>query len=109
MAALIAAKRVEGARRLRGALEILDGLTVEAGENSWHLWVTLPEGAGDDAAVERACEERGVLVTGARWFTAPGVEVPRAMRLGMGGETEWERVAEGLRVFREVVISRGEV
>ncbi len=102
--ALIAAKRAEGARRLRGALEVLKGLEVEAGENSWHLWVSLPEGAGDDAAVEAACEARGVLVTGARWFTAPGVEVPRAVRLGMGGETAWERVAEGLRVFRAVVL-----
>ncbi len=103
LAALIAAKRVEGARRLRGALEISEGLSVEAGENSWHLWVSLPEGLTDEQ-VEGMCEARGVLVTGARWFTAPGVEVPRAVRLGMGGETAWERVAEGLRVFRAVVL-----
>ena len=99
---LIAAKRREGAVRCRRALEILRGLVVEAGENTWHLWVSLP-GALTDAAVEEACAARGVLVTGARWFTAPGVAVPRAVRLGLGGEIEWARVEAGLRVFAEVV------
>lgn len=103
VAATVQAKRVEGAARRAMALEMLDGLEMMAGPNSWHLWVALPEGVGDDEDVERACEERGVLVTGARWFTAPGAEVPRFVRVGLGGETEWERVAEGLRVFAEVV------
>ena len=103
LAATIQAKRLEGAARRAKTLEILSGLDVTAGPNSWHLWVALPEGVGDDAEVEHRCEERGVLVTGARWFTAPGAQVPRAVRLGLGCETEWERSAEGLRVFAEVV------
>ncbi len=103
LTAVIAAKRREGALRLARAKELLHGLDMIAGPNCWHLWVSLPEGRGDDAAVERACEERGVLVTGARWFTAPGAEVARAVRVGLGGETDWDRVAEGLQVFGEVV------
>ncbi len=89
VAATVQAKRVEGAARREKALEMLAGLEIVAGPNSWHLWVTLPEGVGqppDDAEVERRCEERGVLVTGARWFTAPGAQVPRAVRLGLGGD-----------------------
>jgi DNA-binding transcriptional MocR family regulator len=103
LAAVIEAKRVEGTLRSAKAVEILAGLEMIAGPNSWHLWVTLPDGVGSDEDVERACEERGVLVTGARWFTAPETVVPRAVRVGLGGETEWERVAEGLHVFAEVV------
>jgi DNA-binding transcriptional MocR family regulator len=104
LARVLAAKRVEGERRRLKAMEIFEGLDVVAGRNSWHLWVTLAAGdARTDEEIERACEERGVLVTGARWFTAPGAEVPRAVRIGLGGETEWVRVEEGLRMFAEVV------
>jgi DNA-binding transcriptional MocR family regulator len=102
LAAVIAAKRVEGARRQATALETLAGLVVEGGQNSWHLWVAL-HGELTAESTEALCEARGVLVTGAHWFTAPGAEVPRAVRVGLGGETEWERVAEGLRVFAEIV------
>jgi DNA-binding transcriptional MocR family regulator len=105
LAAVIEAKRVEGALRSAKAVAILSGLDVVAAPNSWHLWVTLPEGGGLTAeSVEAACERRGVLVTGAHWFTAPDTVVPRAVRVGLGGETEWERVAEGLKVFRELVL-----
>ena len=78
------------------------GLYFVAAPNSWHLWVTLPEGFTAESA-EALCEQQGVLVTGAHWFTAPETEVPRAVRVGLGGETEWDRVAEGLRVFAHVL------
>ena len=102
LAATIAAKQQEGAARRAAALAMLGGFETIAGPNSWHLWVSLPEGRGDDTAVEAACELRGVLVTGARWFTAPGAAVPRAVRLGLGGETDAERAAEGVRIFAEI-------
>ncbi len=103
LVAVIQAKRVEGARRQAMALEMLAGLEIETGENSWHMVVPLPEGMMAESC-EATCEARGVLVTGLHWFTAPGVKVPRGVRVGLGGETEWERVAEGLRVFREIVV-----
>jgi DNA-binding transcriptional MocR family regulator len=100
---LIAAKRVEGARRQAAARELLGGLEVSAGPNAWHLWVSLPEGLSPED-VERRCEERGVLVSGGNWFAAPGTVVPNAVRLGLGGEVERERALEGVRVFVEVVL-----
>jgi DNA-binding transcriptional MocR family regulator len=103
LAAVIQAKRVEGALRLARATEILAGSEFRTAPNSWHLWVSLPGDILSDEDVERVCEERGVLITGSRWFTAPDAVVPRAVRLGLGGETEWERVAEGLKIFAEVV------
>ena len=99
---LIAAKRVEGARRQAAARELLEGLEVSAGPNAWHLWVTLPEGMGPEE-VEKTCEKKCVLVSGGNWFAAPGAVVPRAVRLGLGGEVEIERAMEGVRVFVEVV------
>lgn len=101
LARLIQAKQVEGEKRRLKAEAMLAGLERMSGENSWHLWVTLPEGLTAES-VEAACEARGVLVTGAQWFAAPGTDVPQAVRIGLGGETEWDRVAQGLRVFAEV-------
>ncbi len=103
---LIAAKRVEGARRQAAARELLQGFEVSAGPNAWHLWVTLPEGMGPEE-VEKTCEKKCVLVSGGNWFQAPGAAVPRAVRLGLGGEVEIERAMEGVRVFVEVVRGRG--
>jgi DNA-binding transcriptional MocR family regulator len=102
MDAVIAAKRVEGARRQAAARALLEGLEVSAGPNAWHLWVTLPEGLAG-ASVETLCEERGVLVSGGQWFAAPGTAAPDAVRLGMGGEVDAMRAMEGVRVFAEVV------
>jgi DNA-binding transcriptional MocR family regulator len=99
---LIAAKRVEGARRQAAARELLKGLEVSAGPNAWHLWVGLPEALTPED-VERKCEEKGVLVSGGNWFAAPGTVVPNAVRLGLGGEVEAERAMEGVRRFVEVV------
>ncbi len=102
---LIAAKRVEGARRQAAARELMEGLEVSAGPNAWHLWVRLPEELGP-VEVEKICEEKGLLVSGGNWFAAPGTEVPRAVRLGLGGEVDFERAMEGVGVFVEVVRER---
>jgi len=44
-----------------------------------------------------------VMVSGAAGFTVPGVTVPRALRIGMGGEVERSRVEEGLRIVAGVI------
>ena len=101
---LISAKRTEGeARRLR-ALGILEGLTCHSNRHSWHIWVELPAAAGlTPATCEAACEQKGILVTGAHWFTAPGAAVPAAVRLGLGGETDPQRADEGVRIFADTL------
>ncbi|HZL27949.1 MAG TPA: aminotransferase class I/II-fold pyridoxal phosphate-dependent enzyme, partial [Acidobacteriaceae bacterium] len=68
LAAVIQAKRVEGARRQAMALQMLAGLEIEAGENSWHMLVSLRAGMTAESC-EALCEARGVLVTGVHWFT----------------------------------------
>ena len=98
----IQAKRKEGARRSSIAREMLAGFDVQGKGNTWHLWVQrLASDTRTDEEFERACQERGVLITGARWFTAEGVPVPHAVRVGLGGETAAERVREGLTILAE--------
>ncbi len=99
---VIEAKLAEGARRNALGREIL-GKAVAAGARcAWHLWVSLPE-ALTAVEAQRLCLERGVMVSGAAGFTAPGVGVPRALRIGMGGEVERSRVEEGLGIVAEVI------
>ena len=100
--AVIAAKLAEGARRNKAARAVLGSAATPGAECAWHLWVSLPGGMTSGTA-QRACAERGVMVSGAPGFTAPGVEVPRALRIGLGGEVEAERIEEGVRVVAEVI------
>ena len=99
---MIAAKLAEGARRNKAARAVLGSAATPGAECAWHLWVSLPGGMTSGTA-QRACAERGVMVSGAPGFTAPGVEVPRALRIGLGGEVEAERIEEGVRVVAEVI------
>ena len=99
---VIAAKLVEGARRNALGREVLGEAVGVGARCAWHLWVSLPEGL-TAAAAQRVCLERGVMVSGAAGFTAPGVAVPRALRIGMGGEVERSRVEEGLGIVAEVI------
>jgi DNA-binding transcriptional MocR family regulator len=102
---VIQAKRTEGAARLAKSCELLTGLEISAGPNGWNMWVALPGGRGlTPEGVERLCEENGVLITGAQWFTAPGVDVPAAVRLGLGGETDWARVERGVEIFAKLML-----
>jgi DNA-binding transcriptional MocR family regulator len=99
---VMAAKLVEGARRNVLGREILGDAAAAGARCAWHLWVSLPEGL-TAAEAQRVCLERGVMVSGAAGFTAPGVVVPRALRIGMGGEVELEKIEEGLRIVAGVI------
>jgi DNA-binding transcriptional MocR family regulator len=102
---VMALKRVEGAARQARARELLAGMTMSAGPNAWHLWVTLPDGLAPER-VQAMCEERGVLVSGGQGFAAPGTQTPRAVRLGLGGEIDPLRAEEGVAIFADVVRGR---
>jgi DNA-binding transcriptional MocR family regulator len=99
---VMAAKLVEGAKRNALGRELLGEAAAPGARCAWHLWVSLPEGL-TAAEAQRICLEREVMVSGAAGFTAPGVKVPRALRLGMGGEVEREKIEEGLRIVAKVI------
>ncbi len=101
---IIQRKRTEGAERLAKALDLLKDFKTITGPNSWHLLISLP-GDLTSEETERRCEENGVLVTGVHWFTAFDAQAPKAVRLALGGETEWSRVAEGLHCFTKLIRS----
>jgi DNA-binding transcriptional MocR family regulator len=99
---VMAAKLVEGAKRNALGRSLLGQAAAPGAQCAWHLWVSLPNGLTAEEA-QRICLARGVMVSGAAGFTAPGVAVPRALRLGMGGEVEREKVEEGLRIVATVI------
>jgi DNA-binding transcriptional MocR family regulator len=101
---LVQHKQFLGSLREQMAKPILAGLDRVTGPNAWHTWVTLPDGdKRTEEDIERECEQRGVLITGARWFTAPGAAVPRAVRVAYGGETDDARFVQGLEMFADVM------
>jgi DNA-binding transcriptional MocR family regulator len=102
LAETIQHKRTNGAMRFAKALEILKGFDMTAGPNSWHIWVNLP-GDLTSEETELRCEANGAIITGGHWFTAPDATIPKAVRVALGGETEWARVAEGLEIFAQTL------
>jgi DNA-binding transcriptional MocR family regulator len=102
---LIETKRMEGAERLAKSLDLLPGLKIHSSPNSWNLWVDLPKDRGfTPEGVEELCAANGVLITGGHWFTAPCTEVPSAVRVSLGGETDWKRVERGLEIFAKLML-----
>jgi DNA-binding transcriptional MocR family regulator len=99
--AVIAQKLEEGARRNAAARALLGDVAFPGAKCAWHLWITLPEGLSA-AEAEARCAAKGVAVSGGQSFAAPGV-VARGLRIGLGGEVEFERVMEGVRVVAEVL------
>src|SRR5579875_802230 len=59
-------KRAEGAVRNRAAREMLGDVCAPGARCAWHLWVRLP-GDVDADAIERACNEAGVIVSNGKW------------------------------------------
>jgi DNA-binding transcriptional MocR family regulator len=101
--AVIAEKLAEGERRNAAVRTLLGDAAFPGAKCAWLLWVALPEGLTAEAA-EAACAAKGVLVSGGNWFAAPGVTA-KGLRIGLGGEVEFERMMEGVRVVAEVVRS----
>jgi DNA-binding transcriptional MocR family regulator len=99
---VMAAKLVEGALRNAAARAVLGDAAAPGPKHAWHLWVSLPESLTALEA-QKQCLARGVMVSPANGFTPPGAVVPRALRLGMGGEVEREKVAEGIGIVAEVI------
>ena len=100
--ATIQRKRIEGAARLARALDLLKDFETTAGPNSWHIVVKLPPNLTSEQT-EQLCEDNGILITGMHWFTAFDAPVQRAVRIALGGETEWSRVAAGLQIFTQLL------
>jgi DNA-binding transcriptional MocR family regulator len=99
---MMAAKRVEGARRNAAARELLGDAAATGARCAWHLWVEVRSGLSAEKAQEK-CGERGVLVSGAQGFLAPGSAVRGALRIALGGEVDFERMLEGVSRVAEVV------
>jgi len=99
---VMAAKLVEGAIRNAEARAVLGGAAAPGPKHAWHLWVSLPENLTALEA-QKQCLDRGVMVSPANGFTPLGVTIPRAIRIGLGGEVEREKITEGVAVVAKII------
>jgi DNA-binding transcriptional MocR family regulator len=99
--ALMLRKREEGAIRNGLARELLGDRCAPNAKCAWHVWVRLGKDVDVDA-VEKACNEKGAMVTNGRWC-AVSPEYGHGIRVAFGGEVERERVLEGVRIVAEVL------
>ncbi len=99
---VMAAKLVEGAIRNAEARAVLGDAAAPGPKHAWHLWVSLPETLTALEA-QKQCLDSGVMVSPANGFTPPGVTIPRAIRIGLGGEVEREKITEGVAVVAKII------
>jgi DNA-binding transcriptional MocR family regulator len=99
---VMAAKLVEGAIRNAAARAVLGSAAAPGPKHAWHLWVSLPDNLTALEA-QKQCLDYGVMVSPANGFTPPGLEVPRAIRVGLGGEVEREKIAEGVAIVAKII------
>jgi DNA-binding transcriptional MocR family regulator len=93
---VIAQKLEEGAIRNAAARALLGAAAAPGPASAWHLWVSVPM---TGAEAQARCEKLGVLVSGAAGFTVPGVTVPNAVRIGLGGEIDPVRTQQGVEIL----------
>jgi len=99
---VMAAKLVEGAIRNAQAREVLGDSAAPGPKHAWHLWVSLPDSL-TALEVQKQCLDRGVMVSPANGFTPTGATIPRAIRIGLGGEVEREKIMEGVAIIADVI------
>ena len=99
---VMAAKLVEGAIRNTAAREVLGDAAAPGPTPAWHLWISLPENLTALEA-QKQCLDSGVMVSPANGFTPPGVTIPHAIRIGLGGEVEREKITEGVAIVAKII------
>jgi DNA-binding transcriptional MocR family regulator len=99
---VIEAKLVEGGRRNAAARAVLGAAAAPGVPAAWHLWVALPDGM-TAAEGEAACKAEGALVSGGNWFAAPDTAETHAIRVGLGGEVDADRVQAGVEMVARVL------
>ncbi len=92
---LLQDQRATAQRRQTLARQILGRFDLNADPQGLHAWLRLPEG-WNAGSFRAAAEARGVLVSDARDFAAPGVDAPVAARLSLGHEASDARLETGL-------------
>ena len=98
--------RREMAARCRLAHDILGKAANGLKGLSYHLWVDLPE-SWTEEAFRAAAEQHDVKVAAGEIFLLKPGPAPRSLRLALGYETSRERLAKGLAVVADLLLSDG--
>lgn len=94
---LVRLKRIDAARRQQMAAKYLAGFEVQANEQSYHLWLTLPTHWRSQTFVAAAARRDIALTPSTTFAVAPG-HAPNAVRLALGAPTT-EQLDSALRTL----------
>ncbi|SDH64006.1 PLP-dependent aminotransferase family protein [Roseospirillum parvum] len=95
-------QRATARRRQALAAKALAGHAVMADPHGLHLWLELP-GAWKADALRAEAARRGVLISQARAFAAPGAPAPNAVRLCLSHEADEARLSTGLERLKTLL------
>ena len=84
------------------AREIFTGLNFATHPESYHLWLTLPDGLQIEE-FNRACALKGIAVSLPDSFALAGSPVPNAVRVCLGGTNAISTLERGLRILRDII------
>ncbi|MTI12778.1 aminotransferase-like domain-containing protein [Sansalvadorimonas verongulae] len=84
--------------------EYLGEFGIQTQLGGFHGWLPLPE-QWSLGAFMKACENAGVHVKSGELFVPPGYPVPPAVRIAFSAPASLERMTDGLKILRSVLLS----
>jgi len=102
--AVIREKQKEGSLRQQKAKELLRGYNVYGHKNGWHLWLELPTHI-KASELDKKLIKQGVLIAPSTNFSASEILYDHAIRIAFGGETDFNKVVEGIEIIKKQIVS----
>src|SRR5262249_48966947 len=106
VAELARLKRLDARARQKLAADRLSGFAIQAHENSYHLWLTLPPHWRSQTFVAAAARHDIALTPSTTFAVTPG-HAPNAVRLALAAPT-MDRLDTGLRTLAAMLNAREE-
>ncbi|MXV50729.1 aminotransferase class I/II-fold pyridoxal phosphate-dependent enzyme [Pedobacter sp. HMF7647] len=102
MSRVIREKQIGGAERQASVKTLLNGYNFSGHKNGWHVWLKLPDQIKSSELNSRL-EKEGVLIVPSVGFSADTPVYEGAIRIALGGESDFSRVAEGIEIIKKLI------
>jgi len=99
---LIKEKQKEGNFRQQKAKALLSDYELYGHKNGWHLWLNLPAHIKSSELDKRLIKE-GVSIVPSTTFSASKNLYDQAIRISLGGETDFNRVIKGIEIIKKQI------
>ncbi len=104
---IIKEKQEQGHNLQLKAKSLLSNYIVYGHTNGWHLWLTLPAHIKADELNQRLAKA-GVFVSPSTVFSASEKLYNGAIRIALGGESDFDRVIDGIEIIKQQISLSGE-